>query len=35
MTTKGRERHRTGTGFGLFVFCVLSIFYLIHRNVGR
>ena len=24
-----------GTGLGLFVFCVLFIFYLIHRNVGR
>lgn len=24
-----------GTGLGLFVFCVLVIFYLIHRNVGR
>jgi hypothetical protein len=24
-----------GTGLGLFVFCVLLIFYLIHRNVGR
>jgi hypothetical protein len=23
------------TGLGLFVFCVLFIFYLIHRNVGR
>lgn len=24
-----------GTGLGLFVCCVLSIFYLIHRYVGR
>lgn len=24
-----------GAGLGLFVFCILSIFYLIHRNVGR
>jgi hypothetical protein len=24
-----------GTGLGLFVFYVLFIFYLIHRNVGR
>ena len=24
-----------GTGLGLFVFGVLFIFYLIHRNVGR
>jgi hypothetical protein len=24
-----------GTGLGLFVFCVLFIFYLIRRNVGR
>jgi hypothetical protein len=24
-----------GTGLGLFAFCVLFIFYLIHRNVGR
>lgn len=24
-----------GTGLGLFGFCVLFIFYLIHRNVGR
>jgi hypothetical protein len=24
-----------GTGLGLFVVCVLFIFYLIHRNVGR
>jgi hypothetical protein len=24
-----------GTGPGLLVFCVLFIFYLIHRNVGR
>jgi hypothetical protein len=24
-----------GTGLGLFVFCVLFIFYLIHRSVGR
>jgi hypothetical protein len=24
-----------GTGLGLFVFCVLFIFYLIHRYVGR
>jgi hypothetical protein len=24
-----------GAGLGLFVFCVLFIFYLIHRNVGR
>jgi hypothetical protein len=24
-----------GTGLGLFVFCVLFIFFLIHRNVGR
>jgi hypothetical protein len=23
------------TGLGLFVFCVLFIFYLIHRSVGR
>jgi hypothetical protein len=23
------------TGLGLFVFCILFIFYLIHRNVGR
>jgi hypothetical protein len=24
-----------GTGLGLFGVCVLFIFYLIHRNVGR
>ena len=24
-----------GTGLGLFLFCVLFIFFLIHRNVGR
>jgi hypothetical protein len=24
-----------GTGLGLSVFCILFIFYLIHRNVGR
>ena len=24
-----------GTGLGLFVFCVLFIFFLVHRNVGR
>lgn len=24
-----------GTGLGLFVLCVVSIFYLIHRYVGR
>ena len=24
-----------GTGLALFVFCVLFIFVLIHRNVGR
>jgi hypothetical protein len=23
------------TGLGLFIFCILAIFYLIHRNVGR
>ena len=24
-----------GTGLGLFVFCLLFIFYPLHRNVGR
>ena len=35
LASRAEDEVLYGTGLGLFVFCVLFIFYLIHRNVGR
>ena len=35
LSSRAQDQVFYGTGLGLFVVCVLFIFFLIHRNVGR